>query len=356
MHVSPREVVTRRGGGAGRGAVLAGWLLRLWAIVVLRDARVNVGGFVAERLQALDLGSAVPPGRPRLAGVETVVEYGSTDELLDRATAWGVALEDADGHGRMLSDTRGVLTTYGFACVRGKVQLAVIRYLPRRVAPAPRTVAPVLVDGHSFPVVLRPLVMAAHAGAGAPGAAGTCWVTLPAPAGTRLGILTAGHAVRPPGSSAGEHVSIAARRAEPPGRLHARGAVMDAAIVDVAEADGPVDLWQVSRRVGYKPVRLLSSRGPVDTDVIEISGVVAGTAIAGQPGQEPHPPVGLYLGRTLRRGDSGCLGLDLEPVEFGSEPVPYLIYQGRGGYRLAALGEGFLIEQARRVWDFDVCR
>ena len=333
---------------------LAALLLRIWSTLGARRTRPSVGGVVSERLKTLDLEAAVPPGWPSATTTDAHGGFGvKGSDTLARATAWGAAIAAADDTGRDLLRW-GVLTTYGFARVRGRVRLAVIRYLPPRMALKPRKTQPVMVDGESFPIVLRPLVVRHHDGRGADGsAAGTCWVTFAADDGPRRGILTANHAIKPAGRAPGTSVSIAALRGEPPGKLHANSPVMDAAIVDVTEANGSRP-WPVSPVVGYKPVRLLGSDGPVDTDVVEFTGVIGGT-VPGAPGQEPIAPVVLVLGRRLHRGDSGCLVLDLEPVAWGGEPAPYLIYRGLLGVRFGGLAPcALLIEQARRVWGFEV--
>ena len=64
---------------------------------------------------------------------------------------------------------------------------------------------------------------------------------------------------------------------------------------------------------------------------------------------EPFSAVLLFMPKRLKKGDSGCLVMDLEPTAFGGEPVPYLIYLGRANVKLAGdVGFGVLVEQARR--------
>ncbi len=343
----------RRRYAADLRGILAMVTLRLLTTVFVRGVGTTVGGVVSERLHSLDLERALPRGFPPQDVFDSDDAYGTeVSPVLARATAWAVALIHADGSGHDLAVQEGVLTTYGFARIEGQVRLAVIRYLPARIIPDLNKVAPVCVGGHVFPVVLRPLMASGH-GPSRNGS-GTCWVTFNTRNGRRRGILTARHAVKPVGSAEGDSVSIDARRNDPTGQLHVCSVVMDAAVVDIGEDVGQSERWDVSKRVGYKPVRLLGSSGAVDTDVVEFTGV-AGATIPGVAGQEPLAAVLLFLGKRLQKGDSGCLGLDLEPTLFGGEPAPYLIYQGRTNLRFGGgAGYGLLLEQARKVWTLEV--
>jgi hypothetical protein len=315
-------------------------------------ARKPTGGLVTARLESLEIESALPRDWPS-AYLDFKADWCGTEasKALARATAWGAALAHVDQKRR--KGSRAVRSTYGFARVRGKVRLAVIRYLPPFTFPDFEERQPVRIGPHAFPVVLRPWIASAHNASGG-NAKGSCWVTFVGESGRRRGLLTALHAFNPADPSRGEPVEVNAHRDEPGGTLHARSPVMDAALVDVADDDGSTNSLAISSVVGYKPVRLLGREGHVDTDVIEFSGVAAAT-IPGAPNQEPAAPVILFFGRRLRPGDSGCLVLDLEPAMFGNEPAPYALYQGRMNLRLASdAGYGLLIEQARRIWGFSV--
>jgi len=122
------------------------------------------------------------------------------------------------------------------------------------------------------------------------------------------------------------------------------------------------DRWEATHEVrnstvvGFKPVRLMGASGPVETDVVEHDGF-AGATIPGQAGAEPRAPAQLILGARLERGDSGCLGLDLEferfaPSRQAPSAPPYLLYQGMTNLRWGGIGGyGLLLEQPRIVWD-----
>ena len=319
----------------------------------------NTGGLITERLEALRLDEAIPQDWPAKY-IEFHTEWCGTEvsKVLARATAWGAALAQVDSQAPMRRAI-SVITTYGFARVRGRVRLAVIRYLPPFTFPGFEELQPIEIGPHRFPVVLRPWLASTHSGSNGSkssnGSTSSCWVTFAADTGRRRGLLTAQHALIPSHPAKGDPVTINAYRDDPSGTLHESSSVMDAALVDIAGDDGSAIPREISSVVGYKPVRLLGSMGYVDTDVIEFSGMAAAT-ILGVAKQEPPAPVILFLGRSLRPGDSGCLVLDLEPTMFGREPTPYLIYQGRANLRLASdAGYGLLIEQARRIWNFSVC-
>jgi hypothetical protein len=339
-----RRLVGLRDGFAVAGVLMRA--LRLGLSPRLVGARMDTG------LDDLDLDRTMPPGWP---GRPEAFAKGEKDVARDRATAWGIALSEADRLGPVLAHTRGVLTSYGFARIGERVHLAVIRYLPARTRLNRRDVAPVTVDGHDFPVVLRPWSPEGHGpGHGGPG---TCWVSFPSSSGARRrGLLTTLHSILPADASPGTPVRTDVLRDEPSGVLHARSETMDAALIDLGEEDASRSGTSVSDVVGYKPVRLLSSsKGPVDLDVLAFTGIVGGT-ISGVLGQQPLAPVVLFFADLLEHGDSGCLGLDREPERYGAAAAPYLMYLGRtnvefGGYA----GFGVLIEQARRVWGFDLC-
>jgi hypothetical protein len=115
--------------------------------------------------------------------------------------------------------------------------------------------------------------------------------------------------------------------------------------------------WRGTKRVkhstvvGYKPVRIVTGERTIDADIVEIG--ILGATIHGQHGQEPPSPVILGFNASLGHGDSGCLVFDMEFAERVG-PRPYLIYQGVTSLKFGgALGLGFLIEQANKLWDLN---
>jgi hypothetical protein len=248
------------------------------------------------------------------------------------------------------------VTTYGFVRFVGAgIRLSVIHYLRPFDAFRIRPPHPVDVDGQRFPVLVRPWLLSFQSG-GQANRAGTCWVEFPATNGTRgRGILTASHTVRPKHAAIGASVKLDVAPPEPGGLLRLDSPQMDAAVVEV-----DVDQWRGARQVhpsrvvGFKPVRLLGAVGPVDADVIEHSGFLGGM-IPGEPGAEPLARTVLILNRRLSRGDSGCMGLDLEFERYQETSVtpPYLLYQGVYGTRSGANGYGLMLEQTRIVWGLD---
>ena len=68
----------------------------------------------------------------------------------------------------------------------------------------------------------------------------------------------------------------------------------------------------------------------------------------GAPGEDPLNGAFMFLNRSLKPGDSGCLVLD---TEF-DPPRPYLIYLGKANTGVRSqVGFGLFIEQANRVWN-----
>ena len=322
-------------------------LLRLTTLALLK--RATVGGRVRGDLDGSDLEHSFPTQWP--TGSVRAAEARASDETLERATAWGAMLAKADGTTQAQLARRGVVTVYGFARIRGCVRLAVIRYLPTRVRPTRRIVAPVVVGDQPFPVVLRPWI-ASGSGPRRAGR-GSCLVAFETLEGRRQGVLTAAHTLKPEDCSPGDAVEIDTRRGDPAGRLHVLSQVMDLAVVDTGAIPPHAEGSFVPPTLGYKDVRLLTSRGPIDTKIVAINNF--GGTIPGEPGKEPISPALFLLGKKLIRGDSGCLGLDLEPTLEGRPPRPYLIYLGRTN--LGWLGDdGYAVslEQARRVWSLTV--
>ena len=332
-----------------------------WARIRL-GLRLGPGlGLITERLADIDVGAAIPPappGRELLGELTSGAPYesGPTDELR-RANAWAAALEEAVLRNPDHS-LPSVLITYGFVRFDSGVRLSVIHYCRVRDAFLIRRLEPIELGGHSFPVIVRPWCLCPQQGPASAGA-GTCWVEFAEGNGSRCrGILTASHTVRPKGAAPGAEVTLNVARPVPGGRLRLDSPQMDAAVIEVAD-----DRWAGAHRVyasrvlGYKPVRLLGASRSVEADVVEHSGFVGG-AIPGQLGVEPLTPTLLILNKRLNRGDSGCIGLDLEFAEreTGSASPPYLLYQGIYATRSGANGYGLMLEQARIVWALDFYR
>jgi len=355
-------------GVAGAGAItLAG--LALWPVsrragvlaLFANWARIRLGirlgphlGFTTERLHEIDLSGAVPrvmPSGELLDQLPAACLSGSTPELR-RANAWTAVLERVVRKEAPPRRWTPVATTYGFVQVDGGVRLSVIQYF--RVLGAFRVPRPdpIEIDGHRFPVIVRPWLPNPQQGGQMPGV-GTCWVEFVTPSGARApGILTASHTLRPARPSVGARVTLDVARDEPGGLLRFDSQQMDAAVIEV----GP-DEWRgkspvyPSRVLGFKPVRLLGAPGWIDADVVEHSGFVGGT-IAGESRKEPLARTLLIFNRHLHHGDSGCLGLDLEFERDQEVPVtpPYLLYQGVYGTRSGPCGYGLMLEQTRIVW------
>jgi hypothetical protein len=228
----------------------------------------------------------------------------------------------------------------------------VIHYF--RTADAFRTGAPkpIELSDHHFPVIFRPWLP--DPGRGDRGSnAGTCWIEFPAADGERRrGILTAGHAVQPKHAALGTEVKLDVARAEPGGWLRLDSPIMDAAVIEVDHDKwGGTEEVHPSSVVGYKPVRLLAGSRSVEADIVEHSGFL-GATIPGQFGAEPLTATRLFLNNHLSRGDSGCVGVDLEFQKHQHAPItpPYLLYQGKYGAKSYEIGYGLMLEQARIVW------
>ena len=279
---------------------------------------------------------------------------GSTAELL-RANAWTGVLERVVRRDAAQRRWTPAATTYGFVRIDGGIRLSVIHYFRPFDAfrvPGPD---PIDVDGHRFPVIVRPWLPNPQRGGRILGE-GTCWVEFGTPTGGRArGILTASHTVRPKRAPIGARVTLDVARDEPGGLLRFDSQQMDAAVIEVGADD-----WRagrevhLSRVVGFKPVRLFGAAGWIDTDIVEHSGFVGGT-IAGEAGLEPLTRTLLIFNKRLHHGDSGSVGLDLEFERDQAVPVtpPYLLYQGVYGTRSGANGYGLLLEQTRIVWGLE---
>lgn len=317
--------------------------------------RVRFGldlALVLEPLSDEDVARAIPHGEPHETKLPGHVYDVVASEERRRATLWAAALEatDAPAHDRL--EARGaVFSTYGFVRVDDRVQLGVVRYVTPRSVLMREKPMPLEVERHRFPTVVRPWVAVAHGGPADPRRA-SCWVSYEDGDGERrAGVLTARHALKPDDAKVGADVAIDANRGDPPGRLHCESARMDAAVVEIpgTTLGEPVTGSVVP---GLKPIRLMTAAGPVDTEVLEVGGVLGGTILGVPGGNEPLTPALVVLAHSLDRGDSGCIGLDTEFVSGPDDPGrPYLLYQGKANLKQGGVyGYGLLVEQPRNVW------
>jgi hypothetical protein len=308
-------------------------------------------GFVKGPLDEAVLRNALPANYPE--PLQRAVEARaspindvsiSTEEHLRRAHAWASRLDETVRANSHIGNRRGqVMVTFGFiSTIDAGIRLGIIFYLnPFRafMEVAARRAASVEIEGWPFPIIVRPWLPIQH---GSSASFGNCWVSSPQ---GRWGMLTARHAVRP--KTLGKSVSIKVRRAPSRGQLLRASVKMDAALIAVPKDDwGGKQPVSPSPVIGYKPVRLLSSLGPTDGQVVELSGAT----IWAQAGQEPLNGNLLFFNPFLQPGDSGCLVLDREHE---SQP-PYLMYLGKVTLNNGqSYGYGVLLEQARRIWNLE---
>jgi hypothetical protein len=315
-------------------------------------------GFVSQDLGKLDLSNACPDDFPPSGlvepwGLEAALKEERSKDL-QRITAWALALETHIRHSERSQPSRRALTTYGLAWVAGRVQLCVIHYVRLVRAFRVRPPSDVVLDGHAFPVLIRPWLERRDRGSGGQ-ATGSCWVTLHGDSEEcEHALLTARHVVAPKAAAIGARVKLDLRGPHREGLLRRTSPVMDAAVVEL-----PPDLWEggeqvtPSATVGYKPVRLVGTDRMAVGDVIEINGTTMG-AIPAQPETEPEIAVEFILNCRLGKGDSGSLGIDLEPERYGAESRPYLLYLGVKNFGFGGVtGYGRMLEQVRRVWNLE---
>ena len=265
---------------------------------------------------------------------------------------WAAALGQTTREPGFRRGPTPLFTTCGFVAFEEGIRLSVIHYFRTADVFRARAATPIELGDHSFPVIFRPWLPNPGRG-GRQGDSGTCWIEFPATGGDRRrGILTAGHAVQPEHAAMGTEVTLDVARAEPQGWLRLDSPIMDAAVIEVEH-----DQWRgtaempPSSVVGYKPVRLVAGSRSVEADIVEHSGFV-GATIPGQFGAEPLTATRLFLNNHLSRGDSGCVGVDLEFERHQRAPItpPYLLYQGKYGAKSYEIGYGLMLEQARIVW------
>ena len=95
--------------------------------------------------------------------------------------------------------------------------------------------------------------------------------------------------------------------------------------------------------VGFKPIRLCASRGPVNGSVIELLGFIGGD-FTKDPGGKPELRALMGLDVSGHKGDSGCLVLDRE-FEDGGVVAPYLMYLGVIQLADRQAGRGLFLDQ-----------
>ncbi|MET4481616.1 hypothetical protein ABIB66_006176 [Bradyrhizobium sp. F1.13.3] len=308
-------------------------------------------GFVDRPMNEAMIREALPASYPpgsTISDEQTRLTIDASESAQDhfrRAAQWASYLSKVvrdDSRFRDFCDNE--ITTIGFVSFGEQtLRLAIIYYLPplRAFAAVARRKLPhsIEVDGWCFPIVIRPWLPVRH---GSARPSGNCWVRC-----RRDGysMLTARHAVRP--KKVGKSVKISVKRDPRRGRLLRASEKMDAAVIAL-----PIGAWggkkvaPPSSVIGFKPIRLLSSQGARDGQVIEIPG----STIWAQQGQEPLNGNLLFFNPSLQPGDSGCLVLDREH----ENTPPYLMYLGKTTLSNGqSYGYGVLLEQVRRIWDLE---
>lgn len=312
-------------------------------------------GVIDHPLSDAEIERALPSRMPS----EALMDKGTLAHARDAATTaprvrafcWSAALARVD---RRRRPTRHpVLTTYGFVEGTRGVQLAVIRYLAPAAAFRHRERDRVVLDGESFPIVIRPWLFLPHS---ADALAAGCWTRLTDENGIQLtGLLTTLHALLPKGAQLGDRVRVDARRNEPDGVLRLMDPVMDAAVIvpdhPPARAMQPAPH---STTIGFKDVLLLTGRRDVEAKVIGHAGQSIVIASRGAP---VSIPMVFTLNSTLQPGDSGCIALDLELGRHNSPAPPYLMYRGAvvAGTKKRE-GFGLMLEQPCITWGLELLR
>ena len=162
--------------------------------------------------------------------------------------------------------------------------------------------------------------------------------------------MTADHVLVPEDAPIGSKVRTETSRTETAGTVRERSAIMDAALIEMNDDPRP-DLAPAphSRVVGFKPIRLCASRGPVNGSVIELLGFIGGD-FTKRPGGEPELRAIMGLNVSGHKGDSGCLVLDRE-FEDGGVVVPYLMYLGVIQLADRQAGRGLFLDQVAYQWE-----
>jgi hypothetical protein len=280
-------------------------------------------------------------------------------EDVARGTAWAEGLlATANAADSTPGMPTPVMTSVGFVQWRdNRARLAVIHYFrPRQLFKALRTMPKsVLFAGESFLVIARPWQPVPHRSppSTAPkqyprGSDGHCWVTF-GEEGERYGVVTADHVLIPENAPIDSKARAETSRTRTAGTVRKRSAIMDAALVEMNDDPRP-DLAPAphSRVVGFKPIRLCASRGPVNGSVIELLGFIGGD-FTKNPGGEPELRALMGLNVSGHKGDSGCLVLDRE-FEDSGVVAPYLMYLGVIQLADRQAGRGLFLDQVACQW------
>jgi hypothetical protein len=331
-------------------------------LILGRDMGPGLGA-VSMDLTDQNLRYSVPDDdpRPELLGTARDFVYDSSpSETLGRINRWSAALQAKVVSGDSKIPSQTVLTTYGLVAFSAGIRLAVIHYLkPAAIFRMRRRPADIVIDENDFPVVIRPAsfvpmssrVKLQHF---TPPMKGNIWLKVSHRKSTKLGYLTAYHAVKR--AKIGSTVQPPTYRLPPPGILTHRSKVMDSVVVRTHYDSGsnfrPV---RVSTVIGFKPVRLITGDREINAQVVEHDGHIHGVIRRSEGRLEPPGHAIIVLNRELSRGHSGCMVLDCEFEQFDLPAVPYAMYIGSWSGPIQGLGYCQLLDQARRHWNLEFC-
>jgi hypothetical protein len=325
---------------------------------VLRTAVSPGFGLVGKRLSDTEIRNAFPSGYPPEGRGDHREDTGLSADSARRA-AWAETLQRANGSKRSRERApRPFVTTIGLVRLRRQgVKLAVVNYFrPRHLLRAwLSSDSTIKVAGEMFPIVARPWLPVRHSGTKA--IDGHCWVTFgKEPA--RCGVVTARHVIQPGNFEVGAAVDIETSRSAIKGKLRQSSVIMDAALIEVNDADKP-DLIPTpcTDIIGFKPVRMATGShhdyGPVEGRITGLPGLFNNGIYLRQPGNEPVMPAIMTFNIYGRHGDSGCLVLDIEGEEHGYT-APYLIYQGVINLGRGKEGYGLFLGQVVAQWSVTI--
>lgn len=339
-------------------------LSSILGLVGRRWSKLDGGYGLLDRkeLSSQEAEAAFPVGPPPGVAAGRLEEAGLSGRAADKA-AW--AEEVGRAHSSQPAQEgapRPFVTTVGLVRMRDlKIKLAVINYfLPRNLLRAWRSPdETVQVADEEFPVVERlwmpAPVVSRGLGAFRPRRSwvvdGHCWVTFGQDP-VRYGVVTSRHVIQPADSELGADVYIETNRSTITGKLRESSIIMDAALVEVDEADVPrLKSTPATEFIGYKPVRLVtgSDYQPAAGIVTGLPGIFHNGVYARQPGKEPIMPAYMTFDASSRDGDSGCLVLDIESEERGYT-APYMIYQGVINLGRGVEGYGLFLGQVVAQW------
>lgn len=333
-----------------------------YAFLVLgRDMGPSLGA-VTSNLTDHMLRGSVPDQEPPtelLGSARNTVYDSHPSDLLGRANRWSAALESRVVSGDVAIPDRTVLTTYGLVSFRTGIRLSIIHYLePSAIFALRHRPAPAVIAEDIFPVVIRPAFFVQMRTRsrlrGVLPLRGNIWLRIPHNKRTKLGYLTANHAIGK--KELGDAVQPDTHRSPPPGRLVHRSPIMDCAVVRTNFDPGlEFKVIHPSSVIGYKPVRLITGKDEIEATVVEHTGHINGVIEQTSGQEEPHLSVLLGVNCELRPGDSGCMVLDCEPEQYERPAVPYAMYRGTWQGIMGHLGFCQFLEQARRQWDLEFC-